>query len=172
MTANREWMINRDELASFLSPRAVRQFEEMQAEVATASEAVTANVDATARLTDATVITLSPNADLANERVLSLGEGLEFELVEGGVIIRLKGVPLVEGGFPVRLVAGGDTEVVVPLTGILATRQNAETLTNKTLAGPKVSGLATYADNAAALAGGLAAGALYLRTGHGLDVVV
>jgi hypothetical protein len=36
----------------------------------------------------------------------------------------------------------------------------------------QVVGLPTYADNAAALAGGLTAGAMYIRTGHGLDIVV
>jgi len=36
----------------------------------------------------------------------------------------------------------------------------------------QVVGLATYADNAAAITGGLTAGAFYIRTGHGLDVVV
>lgn len=36
----------------------------------------------------------------------------------------------------------------------------------------QVVGLPTYADNAAALAGGLTAGAFYIRTGHGLDIVV
>lgn len=35
-----------------------------------------------------------------------------------------------------------------------------------------VVGLPTYADNAAAVAGGLTAGAFYIRTGHGLDVTV
>lgn len=36
---------------------------------------------------------------------------------------------------------------------------------------PSVPGLATYANNAAALSGGLSAGNLYIRSGHGLDVV-
>jgi hypothetical protein len=36
----------------------------------------------------------------------------------------------------------------------------------------QVVGLPTYADNAAALAGGLTAGAMYIRTWHGLDIVV
>jgi hypothetical protein len=35
-----------------------------------------------------------------------------------------------------------------------------------------VVGLVEYADNAAALAGGLTVGAMYIRTGHGLDIVV
>lgn len=35
-----------------------------------------------------------------------------------------------------------------------------------------VVGLSTYADNAAAVTAGLTAGAFYIRTGHGLDVVV
>lgn len=36
----------------------------------------------------------------------------------------------------------------------------------------QVVGLSTYADNAAAVTAGLTAGAFYIRTGHGLDVVV
>lgn len=36
----------------------------------------------------------------------------------------------------------------------------------------QVVGLPTYANNAAAITGGLTAGAMYIRTGHGLDIVV
>jgi hypothetical protein len=36
----------------------------------------------------------------------------------------------------------------------------------------QVVGLPSYADNAAAITGGLTAGAFYIRTGHGLDIVV
>ena len=91
---NREWFIARDELASFLSPRAVRQFEEMQTAVASVDEAVSANVDATDKLNEAVFLTLSENAELPNERVLSLGDGLEFVLTDGGVTIRLgAGIP-------------------------------------------------------------------------------
>jgi hypothetical protein len=36
----------------------------------------------------------------------------------------------------------------------------------------QVVGLVEYADNAAALVAGLTAGAMYIRTGHGLDIVV
>ena len=36
----------------------------------------------------------------------------------------------------------------------------------------QVVGLNTYADNSAAIAAGLTAGAMYIRTGHGLDIVV
>lgn len=168
---NREWFINRDELANFLSPRAVRQFEEMQQEVATSSEAVTANVEATSALKDATVLTLSPNADLTNERVLSLGEGLEFVLTDGGVTIRLDNVALTQGGFAVSLVAGGDTVVALPLSGVLATRENVETLKNKTLDAPALSGLVNAANDGAAATAGVEVGEVY-RNGSALMVRV
>jgi len=36
----------------------------------------------------------------------------------------------------------------------------------------QVIGLPTYADNASALVAGLTNGAMYIRTGHGLDIVI
>lgn len=41
-----------------------------------------------------------------------------------------------------------------------------------TSSGLKVLGLTTHADNAAAIAAGLTVGAMYIRAGHGLDIVV
>lgn len=162
---NREWFLRREDLERVFGTTAARQFEEMQQAVAETDETVSANVDATGRIADATVITLSPNADLANERVLSLGDGLEFVLTDGGVTIRLTNVPRIDGGFPVRFVAGGETEVAVPLTGILATRENVETLANKTLAAPRFSGLVNAADDTAAATAGVPVGGAYLASG-------
>lgn len=168
---NREYFISREELASVFSPRAARQFEELQEAVASSDESATAAVDATGKLTDATYVTLSPNAELPNERVLALGEGLGFELTETQVILRLDGAALTEGGFSVRFVASGDSMVAVPLTGILATRENIETLKNKTIDAPKLSGLVDAADDAAAATASVPVGGIY-RTGSALKVRV
>ena len=62
-------------------------------------------------------------------------------------------------------------QVLGPLTGILATVGNIETLTNKTLAAPKLSGLGDYADDAAAAGGGVPVGGVY-RTGSALKIRV
>jgi len=56
-------------------------------------------------------------------------------------------------------VEGGNTAINLPLN---------ESITSFM----QVRGLSSYADNAAAVTAGLTAGAFYIRTGHGLDIVV
>jgi hypothetical protein len=168
-----EYTIPREVLTVlFKNPRWAKAFEQMQLKVVEADEALSVQVPATTALKDATYVTLSANAELPNERVLQFGEGIGFVLSDGAITIALdRGGVKAVGGFDVRLVASGDTRVAVPLTGTMATRDNIETLTNKTLAAPKLSGLTNAADDTAAAGAGVPVGGVY-RDGSTLKVRV
>lgn len=129
------------------NPRAVAQFEEFQRTVAENSEVTTAQVDATTALQDATFLTLSPNADLSNEYVLALGEGLRLVLEDGEAKLFIDAA-LADSGHSIRFVTTGDTLLALPLTGFVATRE--------WFPGP-------YADDAGAATGGVAVGECYRK---------
>jgi hypothetical protein len=129
-----------------------------------------ANVEATDAMDAATVITLSSNTAFKNERVLKLGAGLKA--TDTGAELQLDATgPALTGGFPVTLQAFGASNIALPLGGVLATVSNVETLRNKTLNAPKLSGLGDYADDTAAAAGSVPVGGMY-RTGSALKVRV
>lgn len=152
--------------------RTQRAFEAIADTAFGAADLVTANVEATDALQAATVVTLSPNAAFANERVLAAGPGLTLAEDGVNVVIRTsKGTPAVSGGYQVRFYPIGDSELFLPLTGTLATRENVETLQQKTLDAPKMSGLGNYLDDAAAAAGGIPVGGVY-RNGSALMIRV
>lgn len=157
------FFLTREALVRAFGERDARRFEALQQTVSETGVASAANVAATDALLDATLIVLSPNAELRGERVLVLGAGLAFDLTEDGKVGIVLGTETVRarGGYLVSLVAAGDSEVVVPLAGILATRENVEVLKNKTLDAPKLGGLGNYANDAAAAAGGVEVGGTY-----------
>jgi hypothetical protein len=154
----------------FGDPRVVRQFETLQEQVATTSDTTTAAVAETGALKDAAFVTLSANAELPNERVLAVGAGMALDTATPG-LVRLISNVFSDNGWPVELVASGATSLGLPTVGILATRAGAETLSNKTLAEPKLSGLVDAADDAAAATAGVPVGGIY-RTGSALKVRV
>ncbi len=167
---DRTYFIDRSELEQVFSLRSARAFEELQRKVASNDEAVTAGVDATTALAEATFVTLSANDELPNERVLSVVSPLRIEADDEGVTL-YSDSPIINGGFPVVFSTSGPAALVLPLTGTLATLQNAETLKNKTLDAPKLSDLGNYADDTAAAVGGIAVGGVY-RNGSVLMVRV
>lgn len=160
-----------DELAKG-NPRLREGLEQLLSQVAENTKSQSLTIDATTALEDATVLVLSPNAAFNNERILAVGDGLAIADRDGRLIIAFAdGVVSASGGFKVQFVAAGDSAVVVPLGGVLATTGNPETLANKTLASPKITGLADHADDAAAAAGGVPVNGLY-RTGSIVKVRV
>jgi len=157
----------RDDLFAALNGnrRLVKAFEQQAQAVAETQQATTLNVEATQALQDATVLVLSPNATLTNERVLKLGDGISAR--DDGTYLTLSvddRYAHVAGGFRVDLAAQGDTVVVLPLGGVLATLSGIETLANKTLTSALLVA-PEYADDAAAGAGGVPVGGLYLKAG-------
>lgn len=161
-----QFAISRDVLVKMLdgNPRAVAQFEEIIQAVSDNSETTGANVEATTALSNATFLTLSANAELDNEFVLQVGEGLRIEASDGIARLFLD-APILISGHTVRLTTAGDSLLALPLVGVLATTENAETLKNKTLDAPKLSGLGDYADDTAAAGGGVPVGGVYHNAG-------
>jgi hypothetical protein len=164
--------LNRDALTRALNGdrRLVAAFEQQAQAVTENQEATGLQVEATQALQDATVLTLSPNGALTNERVLKLGDGVRA--IDDGIYLTLSvddRFAHVAGGFRVDLTAEGDTAVVLPLGGVLATLGGEETLTNKTLnAAVLVAAIlnaSEYASDAAAAAGGVPVGGLYTKAG-------
>ena len=171
MTLDRTFFIPRADLSRvFGNPAVVRQFEELQQTVATSEEVTTAAVGATDALKDATYITLSANTELTNERVFAVSAGMSLDVATPGQV-RLTSNVFSDNGWPVELVATGATSVIVPATGVLATRGGVETFTNKTLNAPKLSGLVNAVDDAAAATAGVGVGEMY-RDGSVLRVRV
>lgn len=148
----------------------VAQFETLQENVATNTESSTAAIEATATQREATYVTLSANAELPNERVLGVGPGLALDVGTAGQVTLSSNV-FSENGWPVQLVATGATTLQLPIAGIVATRSNTETFSNKTLAAPKLSGLTNAADDTAAAGAGVPVGGVY-RDGSNLKVRV
>jgi hypothetical protein len=152
--------------------RLVRAFEQQALAVGEAQEGVAANVESTEALQDATFLTLSSNASLNGERVLRLSSALRGTPADDTFDLDVSDeVPRVNGGFPLVLVIEGETTLVLPLGGALATLANFEILTNKTLSAPKLANIGDYADDIAAATAGVALGAVY-RTGSALKVRV
>lgn len=152
--------------------RMIRAMEDQQEKVEQSVDGLQTTAQATERIEAASVLVLASNNAFTNERVLSIGQGLSG--VDDGNVLTLrtsKAVPIVGGGFSVNITVAGDSNVRFPLSGTLATVGNPETLTGKTLASPKVTGIADYADDAAAAIGGVAVGGLY-RTASALKVRV
>ncbi len=146
--------------------RAARAFEQEAANNADTTALVASNADATDALQDATVIVLSPNATLNNERVLKLGDGITAK--DDGSTLTLSvtdTVAHVQGGHRLALVTAGDTLVVMPLVGTLATQEQPETLVNKTLSAPILTNIGDYTDDATAAAGNVPVGGIYATAG-------
>lgn len=161
---DRTFFIDRAKLFGvFRDPVIVRQFEEMQDIVGTTSDVATANVAETQALRDASFVTLSSNAELTNERVLSVGPGLSLSASDTGVTLTSNVYS--DDGWPVQFNVTGATVLELPTAGIVATRSGAEALSNKTLAAPKLSGLGDYADDTAAASGGVPVGGVYHNSG-------
>jgi len=115
----------RDQLFKALNdPRVVIHFEKLAEQTVANTETLATSVSDTQQLKDAAFVTLSANAELPNERVLSFGAGVKGEIGAGTVRIGLdRNVPQATGGFSVTLVAAGDSRLGLPPAGNLATQE-------------------------------------------------
>lgn len=152
--------------------RLITAFEQQSKLVEANTEATSVAVDATNTLREATYVTLSANAELPNERVLKQGNGIRLVTTSDAVIVQTSTiVPTINGGFAATFTVSGESNVALPLSGRLATTEGPETLVNKTLVTPKVSGLGDYIDDAAAAAGGVPVEGFY-RNGSVVQIRV
>ena len=150
----------------FDNPRMIRAMETQAQAVDDATTGLETQATSTEAMKDASVIVLAPNGAFEGERVLVLGQGLVG--VDDGSTLTVRTsskVPLVNGNFTLSFTLAGNTTVAIPLTGVMATQGNIETLSNKTLATPKLSGLGNYADDTAAAAGGVPIDGVYHNAG-------
>jgi hypothetical protein len=139
--------------------RTIAAFEQLFNSVETNGATVASNAEATEQLQDATVITLSANATLNNERILKLAPGLKA--VDDGefLTITLEDVARSEN-YAVTFIAQGDSQLAVPLVGTVLVKEHI---------GASVFG--NYANDAAAAAAGVPIEGLY-RNGSVLMVRV
>ena len=148
------YYLTRAEIAGFLpNPRAQQRFDLMQRTVSVTEGVVASNLSDTESIGQATYLTLSANAQLTNERIFRWSNGLTLNVDDNFATLSLTtDVPRTTGGFKVTFVCEGDSAVSVPLTGALATLANVETLSNKTLENPLLSGSNAEVDTAIRLA--------------------
>ncbi len=150
-------------------PRLLRAFADQSIVV---EETQKAAGQTTAVIRDASFVTLGPNDELTNERVLVQGAGISLTEDGGTLVIALSNeAPVVSGGFQVTFYATSETNVQLPPNGLLATQAGSESLSNKVLVSPGIGGISDYADDVAAATGGVPVGGVY-RTGSALKVRV
>jgi len=146
--------LTRDDLTRLFpnNPKAVLAFEGLFRLLGSNIEAITAATEATDALNDATVVTLSPNATLNNERVLAVDPN-SMTITDTGNAVILALLYIVQATQGCRLTFNllGDTDVDVLHSGIALT-----------------SGVGVYANDAAAAAGGVVVGEFYKVSGGGV----
>lgn len=132
-----DYTIPRDQIAKvFARPRDQAAFEKLVSRFGEVDAQTVLAVAATQALADASFVTLSPNAELPNERVLQLGEGLVADVDASTITLGLsEDAARVSGGFLATFVVEGEAMVVLPLTGRLTTREwvSAQLLNTRTV---------------------------------------
>lgn len=145
-------MISRNLLAKLAGAdqRLLAELEQAFRAVDESSSLASDSASATSALQDATVITLSPNDALANERVLKLGPGLKAK--DDGTFLTISAPGFVRSrDYQAVMIAPGPVTLFLPANGTLISRE--------------VSGLRDYASDAAAATGGVPIGGLYHNAG-------
>lgn len=146
--------LTRDDLSRLFpnNLKAVIAFEQLFLRLGAATQAITSGVAATDALNDATIVTLSPNNTLNNERVLAVDSSFMTITDTGGsVVLGLLYSIAATYGYRLELGLVGDTQVTIPYSGTMLT-----------------SGIGVYADDAAAAAGGVGVGEFYKRPAGGV----
>lgn len=142
--------LTRDDLSRLFpnNLKAVIAFEQLFLRLGAATDAITTGAAATDALNDATIVTLSPNATLNNERILSV-DPASMTITDTGssVILALLSAVAATTGYRLSFNLFGDTDVDIPYSGAVLT-----------------TGVGTYADDAAAAAGGVTVGEFYKAT--------
>lgn len=158
----------RDDLAQLqgMSPRLLAAFEHQ----ATAVQEASNGIADTQALKDATVIVLSANGDFTNERVLVLGDGIDAEITDTTVRLKVKDVARTSD-FGVTLIPPAEVTLFLPVDGTLVSAEAPALLENKVLSAPELDSIPDFANDAAAAAGGVPVTRMY-RNGSILMVRV
>lgn len=97
------------------SPRMAKAIEDLFFQSQAASEGVSASVDATQSIKDASVVTLSPNDEFANERVLAVDpDTMSISDDAGQVILALVNNVITVGGYSCFFNLASDTSLDLP----------------------------------------------------------
>lgn len=127
------------------NPKMVMAMEALFQQTAIAVQSITTGADATKALNDATVITLSANEAFNNERVLAFDpQSITLTDHGPGATLDIAGRVSVTGVFRCTLTLAADTDVTLPSSGTIPSSADA-----------------TYANDAAAAAGGVPLGGFY-----------
>lgn len=133
------------------NPKMVQAFMQLFQRVTATGEAITTGAASTQALADATVLTLSSNEALANERILALDPSA-FTFTDNGpgntFALGLLYAIATTGGYRLTLNLDADTNVKLPVSGVIPS-----------------SSVGPYANDAAAAAGGVEIGDIYKVTG-------
>lgn len=141
-----------------MTPKLLRFFEDLFSAGADAASNASGALTATTAIQNATVLTLSPNAALNNERVVTF-DPAGFAVVDTGpngtLTVSLFSVAQTNGGYPVTFNAVSETHIDVPSSGTMLTTANAG---STIFPGP-------YASDAAAATAGVPLNGTYRKTG-------
>lgn len=141
-------------------PRLLAAFENQAIAVQEQQGATAANADATTKLQDASIVTLSPNDALTNEYVLSDGDGTELAVGAGKLNINVDDTVARTQTGKVKFIPPGDITLFLPAEGTLLSDLSTATL-NK----PVMTGLVNAASDAAAAGAGVPLNGVYHNAG-------
>lgn len=150
-------------------PRLVIALADQSEVVAKVADEQASMSETSEAMIDAPVVVLRRSTAFNAERVLTAGRGLE--LVEDGDKVTIKARVAVDGTGDVTFLATGQTTLVLPPMGTLATVSGQETLRNKVMEAPVLSGIKAAVNDAAAATAGVPVGGMY-RDGSALKVRV
>ncbi len=134
-----------------MTPKLLKALESLFVDTANNTDAVSGIVGSTGALQNATVVTLSPNAAFANERVLVLDPAWFSTTDAGGggnFTVTIINVAATNGGYPCTFNLEADTSLDLPTDGRVPS-----------------SAVGPYADDAAAAAAGVGVGEWYAKVG-------
>lgn len=146
-------------------PRLVKAFEDQAEELATVTDAASTAAQATEALKDATVIVLSANGEFTNERQLQAVNGVKATDSKGRVRVEVDGSVARSRGGTATFVIPASGNWILPYGGTLVTRDSEDSLENKTMVKPKLSGIVGAADDVAAATAGVPVGGVYQASG-------
>lgn len=109
----------------------VAQFEDLAEQSDNTAETIGDVVQATDAASNASYVTLSPNASLSNEFLLTAGNGITIKIADGKATISVR--VRAQGGNVLFQVPVPNATLLLPSNGVLVSEEGTATLSNKTL---------------------------------------